>query len=228
MAHWLACPAIGVGQARQTFRLAIPTAPCPAPRTCHSAPSGWRFDHAAGNATRAKLGGVGESGTDGDGDATSRRQPPGRASTGAVRPRGPRQTANVPGCESPLGRDPAGAAHGSRPAHSRPRVPPFARAAFTGVVACGPGVATWAQPLAAIRQVLPVPPPWPAVRPCRVHGRKSRLWPNGPASRRGRRSRLAAIRQVPPFPPRVPPFARVAFTGGSCGLWPAAGVATWA
>jgi hypothetical protein len=25
-----------------------------------------------------------------------------------------------------------------------PRVPPFARAAFTGVVACGPGVATWA------------------------------------------------------------------------------------
>jgi hypothetical protein len=28
---------------------------------------------------------------------------------------------------------------------SRPRVPPFARAAFTGVVACGPGVATWAR-----------------------------------------------------------------------------------
>ncbi len=25
-----------------------------------------------------------------------------------------------------------------------PRVPPFARIAFTGVVACGPGVATWA------------------------------------------------------------------------------------
>jgi hypothetical protein len=27
---------------------------------------------------------------------------------------------------------------------SRPRVPTFARVAFAGVVACGPGVATWA------------------------------------------------------------------------------------
>jgi hypothetical protein len=32
----------------------------------------------------------------------------------------------------------------SRGCHSRPRVPPFAWVAFTGVVASGPGVATWA------------------------------------------------------------------------------------
>ena len=46
--------------------------------------------------------------------------------------------------------------------------------------------------LAAIRQLPPFPPPRPAVRPCRVHGRKSRRGRGGPASRRGRRSRLAA------------------------------------
>ena len=78
-----------------------------------------------------------------------------------------------------------------------PRGPPFARVAFTGVVACGPGVATWGtvSPLASIRQVPPpsppFPPPSPAVRPCHVHGRKWWL-----SRRRGRRSRLAAIRQV--------------------------------
>ena len=56
--------------------------------------------------------------------------------------------------------------------------------------------------LAAIRQVLatgiattPFPPPWPAVRPCRVHGGKSR--PCGQLARRRNVGDVAAaIRQV--------------------------------
>ncbi len=61
--------------------------------------------------------------------------------------------------------------------------------------------------LPAIRQV---PPTWPDVRPCRVHGRCGQA----PASRRG----LAAIRQVPTHTAAIPaarvsPFARVGFAG---------------
>jgi len=42
-------------------------------------------------------------------------------------------------------RDVAAWPRSGRCRHSRSHRPPFARAAFTGVVACGPGVATWAR-----------------------------------------------------------------------------------
>ena len=74
---------------------------------------------------------------------------------------------------------------------SRPRVPTFARAAFTGG---SRGCGQWPRRrdvgtgrLAAIRLVPPFPPPLAAVRPCRVHGRKSRLWPGVATWARGRR-----------------------------------------
>jgi hypothetical protein len=80
----------------------------------------------------------------------------------------------------PLGRDPAGA---GQAAHA---------------TEC-PGVATWARgvpgrdPTGAGHAAPPFPSTRPAVRPCGVHGRKSRLC-GGPGTA-CERSRLAAIRQ---------------------------------
>jgi len=88
-------------------------------------------------------------------------------------------------------REPAGAAHG-------PRQPD----AHTIGTACE-------RRLAAIRQVPPFPPPRPAVRPCRVHGRCGQ-WP-----RRRDGGDVAAWPRSGRCPPSGPTFARVAFTGRS-------------
>jgi hypothetical protein len=125
------------------------------------------------------------------------------------------------------------------PVNARPRsgwcrrhVPPFARAAFTGVVACGPACE---RRLAAIRQVLAPIATIPAhvahVRPCRVHGRRAalasrRCCPRGPVSRRGHgvslgRDPAGAGPSPPtgwPFPPTWPDV-RPCRVHGRCGLW---------
>lgn len=136
-------------------------------------------------------------------------------------------------CErQPPGRDPAGAAP------QRPGVPPFARVAFTGVVA----PASRLSRLAAIRQVPPFPPPLTPVRQCRVHGTESGPGPSQRACCQppGRDPAGVALtpsmRRFPgpdpagaaPFPPPRVTFARVAFTGGRASpldisRWPRSG-----
>ena len=111
-----------------------------------------------------------------------RRQPPGRDPAGAGPLTAPASR------RSPVSRSRAlwpvaPASRRSRLAAIRqvppPSCPPFARAAFTGVVACGPGVATsaaWPRS-GRCRHAAPARPD---VRPCRVHGRKWRpcgQWP---------------------------------------------------